>query len=360
MSLYKRDDIYWMDFRINGKRDRISTGTSNRKLAERIHAKKALEIAEGKYFQRNEPVEITLDELMEKYMTEISPGLAESTHYRNGQIVKSLKADIGAYLLKDATPSVISAYKARKLQEGYRKETILRELGLLRRIFNIAIEEWELCSENPVRKVLRSLGKADNKRVRYLTPEESDRLMLALPSWLRSIVIVARNTGLRKGNILGLTWQQVNFQKKILIVERTKNGEPIGIPLTDIAVRTLAERQRIRHLTSPYVFCDGIGGAYSPHQVSSAFKRACKRAGIENLRFHDLRHDFASNLVQLGVDIYTVKDLLGHKDLRMTQRYCHLAPENLRSAINLLNQRLNGHVLVTIGEKQKGLLNATP
>jgi site-specific recombinase XerD len=102
------------------------------------------------------------------------------------------------------------------------------------------------------------------------------------------------------------------------------------MPLTDTAVKTLAELQRIRHLHSAFVFCDKKGKPYSPSQVSVAFKRASRKAGIENLRFHDLRHDFASNLVQGGVDIYKVKELLGHKDLRMTVRYCHLAPENLR------------------------------
>ena len=92
-------------------------------------------------------------------------------------------------------------------------------------------------------------------------------------------------------------------------------------------------------LNSAFVFCGRDGKPYTPSQVSSAFKRATRKAGIESLRFHDLRHDFASNLVQAGIDIYTVKELLGHKDLRMTVRYCHLAPENLRDAVRVLDKR---------------------
>ena len=104
----------------------------------------------------------------------------------------------------------------------------------------------------------------------------------------------------------------------------------------------------MRCLHSAFVFCDKEGKPYSPFKVSVAFKRASRKAGIENLRFHDLRHDFASNLVQAGIDIYTVKELLGHKDLRMTVRYCHLASENLREAIKVLDKRESGYSLVTV------------
>ena len=97
------------------------------------------------------------------------------------------------------------------------------------------------------------------------------------------------------------------------------------------------------------------GALFSPFKVSIAFRRACKRSGIDNLRFHDLRHDFASNLVQAGIDIYTVKELLGHKDLKMTVRYCHLAPENLRDAVKVLDKKGNGYTLVTVGKNEVGL-----
>ena len=107
---------------------------------------------------------------------------------------------------------------------------------------------------------------------------------------------------------------------------------------------------------SPYVFCDQEGDPISPKRVSVAFGRACKRAGIENLRFHDLRYDFASHLVQAGVDILTVKELLGHKDLMMTTRYCHLYPEKLRETVLVLDRKESGDILVTVGgEKGQGL-----
>lgn len=356
MGLYKRKDsqFYWMGFRINGRKKSESTGTTNKKLAEQIHAKRLIEIAEGKWFGKESVPNVTMGEVFDRYLKEVSPNLAPSTDARNIQMVQNLRGSLGKVLIKDATPAVISKYKALGLEKKYSKETILRELGLLRRIFNIAIHEWELCKENPVTKVLRTLGKVDSKRVRYLAPGELQRLMVALPSWVRPIVTIARHTGLRRSNILELTWSQVDLAKKAIVIPKTKNDSPIGLPLTNTAVKTFTELQRVRHIHSPYVFCDTQGQPYTPGRVSLAFRRACKKAEVTNMRFHDLRHDFASSLVQSGVDINTVKELLGHRDLRMTLRYCHLAPENLRSAVSVLDEKESGYVLATL-EKEKGL-----
>jgi integrase len=149
-------------------------------------------------------------------------------------------------------------------------------------------------------------------------------------------------------------WEQVDFERSVIVIPKTKNGDPIGIPMNQTVVKTLQDRQRIRYLRSPYIFCDSSGNPYSPFKVSMAFRRACKKAGIENLRFHDLRHDFASSLVQSGVAIQIVKELLGHRDLRMTVRYCHLLPENLREAVNVIDKKESGYNLVTLTNK-KGL-----
>lgn len=359
MGLYKRKDsqFYWMSFRIDHRRVTESSKTTNKKLAERIHAKRLTEIAEGKWFGKVVIPDVTMAELFDRYLKEISPNLSPTTNERNAQMVKNLRAFFGDSLIKDVTPSVVSRYKAKCLEKKYSRETILRELGLLRRIFNIAILEWELCKENPVPKALKTLGKVDSKRVRYLSLDESQRLSIALPAWLRPIVTIARHTGLRRSNIVELTWPQVDLVKQIVVVPRTKNGSPIGIPLTNTATRTLATLQKVRHLHSPFVFCNDEGKGHSPGMVTTAFRRAVKQAEIKNLRFHDLRHDFASKLVQAGVDIHVVKELLGHSDLRMTIRYCHLAPENLRSAVNVLDDnedKENGYVLATF-QKEKGL-----
>jgi integrase len=359
MGLYKRKDsqFYWMTFRINGKKIFESTGTANKKRAERIHAKCLTEREEGKWFDKASIANVTMTEVMDRYMKEVSPSLAPSTESRNSQIVKNLKAFFGNTLLKDVTSAVVSSYKAKCLEKEYSRETILRELELLRRIFNIAIQEWELCRDNPVPKALKTLGKIDNKRVRYLSPDELRRLTVALPAWLRPIVTIARHTGLRRRNLIELTWAQIDLGRKGIAIPKTKNGSAIGIPLSETAVKTLAEVQRIRHLLSPYVFCELNGKLYTRDKVSMAFSRACKRAQIVDMRFHDLRHDFASSLIQSGIDINMVRELLGHKDLRMTLRYCHLAPENLSEAVKVLDKKENGYFLVT-DAKEKRIANS--
>jgi len=254
---------------------------------------------------------------------------------------------ISTYIIS-STVSVISDYKSRKLESGYSKATILKELGLLRRVFSIAKNEWELCRENPVGRVLKNLGRVDNKRVRYLSDEESRKLMEVLPSWLRPIVIMARQTGLRRANLLQLVWNDVDFGNSRIIITKTKNGEPIGMPLTETALRVLKDLEEKRTAESSFVFCDNSGKPYSLAMVSMAFQRACRAAGVDNFHYHDLRHDFASNLVQGNVDIFKVSKLLGHKDLRMTLRYCHLAPENLRDAVKVLDEKGSGYVLATV------------
>ncbi len=341
MGLYRRKDskYWWMTFRIEGKRVSTSTGTSNKGMAAKIYTKRSMEIIEGKWFPKvAPPPPVPMNQLFDRYLQEVSPGLAATSHARNGQMVKTFQAFFGEMEVGEVSTAVVSRFKALRM-EKHSPGTVLRELGLLRRIFTLAVHEWELAKENPVSKAMRSIANADNKRVRYLAPEEVPRLLAALPPWLRPIVILARHTGLRRSNLLGLTWEQVKLERRVLLIPRTKNGLPIGLPLNETAVAVLLQARENRHPVSPYVFWEGDGKPVSGGRLGITFRRVCQTAGIENLRFHDLRHDFASGLVQAGVDIHRVKELLGHKDLRMTLRYSHLAPENLADAVRVLDHR---------------------
>ena len=138
-------------------------------------------------------------------------------------------------------------------------------------------------------------------------------------------------------NICKLRWDQVDLFRKIIILDRTKNGDRFGIPLCEKLAEVFKSLSKVRHIRSGHVFTRSDGSPYQGGTVSVAFKRTCKRAGILDFRFHDLRHTFASLLVQRGVDLYRVQRLLGHRDGRMTQRYAHLAPENLREAVSVLD-----------------------
>ena len=117
------------------------------------------------------------------------------------------------------------------------------------------------------------------------------------------------------------------------------------MPMTEGVCAALKKIGKVRRLDCDYIF-EKDGSAYKGDWIIKSFIKACKKAGINNFRFHDLRHDFCSRLVQKGIDLYTVAALAGHKDIRMTQRYAHLSPERLRGAINVLNSDYN---LTTLG-----------
>jgi integrase len=175
------------------------------------------------------------------------------------------------------------------------------------------------------------LLKENNRRLRYLSKEESQRLIDACAPHLRPIVITALHTGMRKGEILSLTWDQVDMTNNLILLEDTKNGRRREIPINETLIETL--RKIIRRVDVPYVFYDPTTG--KPYQdVKRSFTSACRRAKITNFRFHDLRHTFASHLVMLGVNLATVRELLGHTTTTMTMRYAHLSQAHISDAVN--------------------------
>jgi integrase len=180
--------------------------------------------------------------------------------------------------------------------------------------------------DNPVshQKPLR----ADNRRLRYLSHEDIPRMLSAADEILRPLLIVALHTGLRRSELFALTWQDVDVKQEVIRVVHTKNGERREIPMTDTLRATV--QQLPRRLASDYVFPGKTGRGLV--DVRKRFRRALQEAGIEGFVFHDLRHTFASHLVMAGVDLVTVKEFLGHKDLKMTLRYAHLAPDYKRAA----------------------------
>ncbi len=348
MGLYRRGKIWWYTYTYNGVRYQGSLKTQNKKLAEKLYHKIVNDIINNEF----KPVaNITIKELLKRYMDEVSCLKAKTTYIRDQQIVKHFLDFFGDVQLKNVTPSLISKYKSQRLKK-VSATTVRIELSFLRRVFNTAINEWELCKENPVTKIFKTLPP-EVKRVRFLKPEEAERLRFTLPSWLKPIVIVAAQTGLRRTNIVNLHVSQVDFKNNLIHVGKTKNGEPICIPMTKLVRETIQNIIKKRKIISPYVFCNENGKPYTKEQVSVAFARAVKRAGIKDFRFHDLRHDFATYLVRSGVDLYRVQKLLNHKDQRMTQRYAHLLIEDLREAISKFDSSNTATILLQSEEKQE-------
>jgi len=154
---------------------------------------------------------------------------------------------------------------------------------------------------------------------------------------------------MRKSEILGLKWHDIDIKRNIIHLYDTKNGEKREVPMNEIVQRTIIGV--LKNPESQYVFCNKDGKPYG--NVRKSFFTACKKSGIINFRFHDLRHTFASQLVMSGVDLNTVRELLGHKSLEMTLRYSHLSPDHKKRAVDILGKRMD--TIWTLGDNNKKL-----
>ncbi|MDP3042040.1 MAG: site-specific integrase [Candidatus Omnitrophota bacterium] len=187
----------------------------------------------------------------------------------------------------------------------------------------------------------------DNQRTRYLEKEEIAKFLKYCAGNIKPVAVVALNTGMRKSEILNLKWHDIDFKGDIIYLLKTKNNNKREIPMND-AVKTALIKVK-RHPESQYIFCGKNG---KPMQnIRKSFFTALKKAGIINFRFHDLRHTFASQLVTFGVDLNTVRELLGHKSLEMTLRYSHLSPDHKKRAVDILGKRMD--TIWTLGANEE-------
>jgi integrase len=190
-----------------------------------------------------------------------------------------------------------------------------------------------------------SSSKENNARVRVLTDTEEERLLATLPLCYRPLVIVALRTGMRRGELANLRCQDVDFHTRAL-VQQSKSGEGRRVPMNRVVVAPLWALRRERQALSGLVFPSPEGRFL--HNFGRAWAaKAMKAAEITDVRFHDLRHTAASRLVMAGVDLYTVKEILGHKTLVMTLRYSHLRPAHQRQAVERLVRTESAHAIAT-------------
>ncbi len=348
MGLYKRkgSPFYWMTFRVNGRKIAESTKTQNKKLADRIYSKKVTEIAEGRYFA-NEARKRTFEELKDRYMTEHSKIYKSETSYqRDISTFKNLSNFFNGKTLAEITPASITEYKTSRQKKGVKTATIAKELETLRNALNLAYRAWEWLTENPFLKV--KIEKANNKIERFLTAEEEKRLLDASPAWLQEIITFALHTGARREEIISLKWFDVDLFKRAVTFLKTKNKEIRTVPLNQTVIDLLKRKSKVKSI-SGYVFPSQAGTKRIGKNLYREFQLARKRARLEDVRIHDLRHTFATRLAQAGVDLYTISKLLGHKTLVMTTRYSHHNTESIRHGVDILDK--NGYNLATIGNQ---------
>lgn len=326
-GLFRRGKIWWLRYSgPDGKQRRESSGGSDFKAARRILLDRRREVSEGRDPAPEKIGRVTIQETAERYSAWAAgqQGWKRGKKYLVGKIVENF----GDTLISRLSPSQVS----RWLDEtGWGPANRNRHLAALHHLFSKALE-WGLCNQGDrdrihgVRLVREPAG-----RVRYLSEEEVRRLMDACdPGRLRPIVAAAILTGARLGSLQGVSWGDIDLAHGYLEFRVTKSGAPYRVP-TSAPLRNLLLSLPVGGSSEP-VFAQG--------SIRRAFSTACRRAGLVDVSFHVLRHTAASHLVMSGVDLVTVKDLLGHASIRMTQRYAHLSPGHRQEAAEALGRRI--------------------
>jgi integrase len=255
--------------------------------------------------------------------------------------LRHLQQIAGDCLLTSLTPKHLDLYKTERLQ-AVRPTSVNVELRALRTIMNAAVR-WKLLGSNPFSKM--QLVRVPDLPPSYLTKEDFERLLSVIrDGQFRELIIFAVLTGMRRGEILNLRWQDVDLHHKVLQVESgptftVKCGKRRTIPLNEVAVHML--RGRLGRSLREYVFTLG-GEKFAESHVTHKFKDYVRLAGLnERVKFHSLRHTFATWLVQEGVSIYEVQKLLGHSSISVTEAYAHLATSELHRAVNRIAVSVN-------------------
>ena len=337
-GIFKRGNVYWLRYSDSfGKIIRESAKTTNFKeaLAKLEDQRKA--IRDGK---EPEPVKRILNYTFSQLAEEYVKWCQRQRSFRSKRgFISQLVQTFGNIPLKRFTTKLIEQYQTERLQKGNKPATANRLIATLKHCMHKGYQ-WEMLSEETLKRIRQvKLLEENNRRLRYLSKEECHALINACQGNTRAIVITALNTGMRKGEILSLKWDNVDLKHGFILLDTTKNGERREIPVNN-TLRGVLEGIT-RRLDIPYVFYDSTTG--KPYKdIKTSFKTALRRAGIKDFHFHDLRHTFASHLIMAGVDITTVKELLGHKTLTMTLRYAHLAPAHKVKAVDVLDNTLNG------------------
>jgi len=339
MGVVLKNGNWFIDYRLsNGKRRREKIGSS-KKLAENALRKRKLAIAEGKFLDVKREKKIKFEIFAEEFLEiHCKPNHKNYKNWATSNI-NILKRNFSGKYLHEITPLVVEEYKSKRVQE-VSAASVNRSLTTLKSLFNRAIDWGKFDGENPVRKV--KFFKEENHRLRYLEKEEIVKLLSVCRGYLKPIVIVALNTGMRRGEILPLKWSDIDFKRGIIHLLNTKNSDARQIPMNELLKTTLIRVRK--HPESPYVFHKKDGSQIG--DIKKSFHTALNRAGIKKGRkdggvvFHTLRHSFASHLVMSGVDLNTVRELMGHKSLDMTIRYAHLSRDHKKRAVDTLGKRM--------------------
>jgi len=332
MGVYKINNSWYLDFYYDGKRYKESIGAVNKTVANEKLVIRKREVIQGTYKPKR--IETLFEKFKEQYIEYSTNNKKPSSTQRDEYSIKHLEKFFDGKRLSDISPFLIEKYKATRKAQDANIVTINHELACLRHMFTMALK-WGKAEKNPGREV--KLFKETQNKTRILSADEENRLLSYVRAsikakHLEAIIITALNTGMRKGEILNLKWENVDFKNGYITVIETKNNENRNIPMNR-QLTAILKNVKDKKQPGEYVF--SIKG--KPFgKVDRAWWKALKESGIENFRFHDMRHTFGSRLGMAGVDIKTIQELMGHKDITMTMRYSHPTPEHKKRAVEIL------------------------
>lgn len=300
------------------------------------------EMVRGVYIQRSGSERMTLEKAMERYLAEVTPSKKPTTRRAEATKAKQLIQDLGKYSLAALSAEIIASYRDSRLASITNRgrptsnNTVRLELALLSHLFTVAIQEWGMgLTYNPVLNIRKpSPGDGRNRR---LSGEEERRLMVAVNNhsnpMLGWIVRIALETGMRSSEITGLQCNQVDVKKRVVRLSDTKNSSFRTVPLSKLATETFkkALENPLRPEACNLVFFGepGKDKKRRPYAFSKTWGLLKKKLGMPDLRFHDLRHEAVSRLVEGGLSDQEVSTISGHKSMQMLKRYTHLRAEDL-------------------------------
>lgn len=344
MSLYKRKDssVWWVKLPHKGRRLQESTGTSDKRKAQEFHDRRKTELWEQERLGVK-PSHVW-EEAVLRYLDESGHKASikdDKLHLR--WLQKHLESSDLAAINRDVVDRLTRTAKAERVSNA----TVNRRLAVLRAILRRAAFDWEWIDRCPKVRLLPE-GKG---RVRFLTPPEAQRLLKELPEHLRAMAAFSLCTGLRQANVKGLKWSQVDMERGFAWVaaHEAKAGKGIAVPLNADALKVL---RSVEGLHSEYVFT--YKGKSIRQVGTKAWRGALRRAGIEDFRWHDLRHTWASWHVQSGTPTYALQELGGWASTEMVRRYAHLSADHLANYAKRFAQNAplpfgdSGYVLATV------------
>ena len=332
-GVYYRKDrgTWWVSYTdAAGKRQREAVAAHTRPQAVAARAALMLKAERDRVLGVKEASEIATADLLARYKRHQKTRLRPTTFERLDGILETLKASLPERA-RDISRKTVADYISTR-SETVAPGTIQKEVTVLKHALRLGVE-WELLNSNPAQGA--KLPKLPEGRTRYLSPSELKAVLESAPEWMRAPIALAAFTGMRRGELLGLRWTDVDLAGRRVYLRETKNGSLRVLALNELAFRVLAS-------LAPGAPGDVVLAGVDPQKLSVYTRRLFAGLGIGDASFHSLRHTAASWLVMQGVDLYAVGQLLGHRTPRMTQRYAHLSPQYMAGAVGKLDGVFGG------------------